>query len=142
MLVGSDGVVHELDYALSNYLGSDEFRYESITESGAVDALPTPDWTSDARDELPNADFDIHTNSEDYLVVEHAGGDTFDARILVDDQLFTQADFESGEKLFVGQANGGYDLATMWVGEPVDGTISVTVTGTVSPQRFTVDASD
>jgi hypothetical protein len=142
MLVAGDGVVRELDYTLSNYLGSDEFRYESTTDPGAVDALPSPDWTSRARDELPSADLDVSVNGEGYLVVEHAGGDTFDARIRVDDQLFTRADFEAGQKLFVGQEGGGYELATMWVGEPVDGTITVTVTGTVSPERVTVDAGD
>jgi hypothetical protein len=142
MLVAGDGVVRELDYTLSNYLGSDEFRYESTTDPGAVDALPSPDWTSRARDELPSADLDVSVNGEGYLVVEHAGGDTFDARIRVDDQLFTRADFEAGQKLFVGQEGDGYELATMWVGEPVDGTITVTVTGTVSPERVTVDAGD
>jgi hypothetical protein len=140
LLVGDDGLVHELDYQLADYAGTDDFQYTVTLASTSVGGLPAPDWTSDAREELPDADIDVATNSEGYVVVEHVGGDAFDARIQVDRQLLTHEDFRPGEKLYVGEKGGSYDLATMWTGDPVDGEVTVTVTGDVSPERATVNA--
>lgn len=140
LLVGDDGLVHELDYRLADYAGTDDFQYTVTLASTSVGGLPTPDWTSEARAALPAADIDVSTNSEGYVVIEHTGGDAFDARIQVDRQLLTHEDFEPGEKLYVGEKGGSYDLATMWTGDPVDGEVTVTVTGDVSPERATVNA--
>ncbi|MDH5021618.1 hypothetical protein [Halobacterium rubrum] len=140
LLVGDEGLVHELDYRLTDYAATDDFQYTVTLASTSVDSLPAPDWTSDAREELPDADIDVSTNSEGYVVIEHAGGDAFDARLRVDRQLLTHEDFQPGEKLYVGEKRGSYDVATMWTGDPVDGEVTVTVTGVVSPERATVNA--
>lgn len=139
LLVDGDGLVRELDYRLTDYAGTDDFRYTVTLAAATVDSAPTPEWTGDARAELPDADLEISTNSEGYVVVEHTGGDAFDARVQVDRQLLTHEDFESGEKLYVGEDGGSYAMATMWTGDPVDGEVTVAVTGDISPERATVN---
>jgi len=142
LLVGADGLVHELDYELADYAGTDSFRYTVALASTTVDGLPAPDWTADAREALPDADVDVSANSEGYVVIEHAGGDAFDARVQVGRQLLSHEDFGPGDRLFVGEAAGSYEMATMWTGDPVDGAVTVTVTGVVSPERATVNPGD
>lgn len=142
LLVDGDGLVRELDYQLADYAGTDDFQYTVALTGATVDGVQTPGWTSDARTELPDADLDITTNSEGYVVIEHGGGDAFDARVRVGRQLLGHEDFEPGEKLYVGESGGSYEMATMWTGNPVGGEVTVAVTGIVSPERTTVNADD
>lgn len=141
LLVGGDGLVHELEYALSDYAGSDEFHHTVALAAGEVDELPTPDWTADARAELPTADLDVRTTSDGYVAIDHAGGDSFTARVRVDDQLFTEENFGEGQSLFVGQDGDAYELGRTTGGDPVEGAVGITVEGVVNRERVTVNAT-
>jgi len=141
LLVGEDGLVHELEYALSDYAGSDEFQHTVTLAASDVDALPTPDWTADARAELPTADVDVRTTSDGYVAIDHAGGDTFTARVQVGDQLFTQEHFGEGQSLFVGQDGDAYELGSLQQGDPIEESVEITVEGVVNRKHVTVNAT-
>ena len=141
LLVGEDGLVHELEYALSDYAGTDEFQHTVTLAASDVDALPTPDWTADARAELPTADLDVRTTSDGYIAIDHVGGDTFTARVRVGDQLFTEEDFAEGQSLFVGQDGDTYELGSLQQGGPVEGAVEITVEGVVNREHVTVNAT-
>jgi hypothetical protein len=139
LLVGEDGLVHELEYTLSDYAGVDEFHHSVTLSASQIDSLPTPDWTADARAELPTADLDVRTTSDGYVAIDHAGGDTFTARVRVEDQLFTQEGFGEGQTMFVGQDGGSYELGTLQQGDPIEGPIEITVEGIVNREHVTVN---
>lgn len=141
LLVGDDGLVHELEYTLSDYAGSDEFHHRVTLAEREVDALPTPDWTADARAELPTADLDVRTTSDGYVAIDHTGGDSFTARVRVGDQLFTQESFGEGQSLFVGQDGDTYELGTLQQGDPIEGAVEISVEGVVNRKHVTVNAT-
>lgn|GEM_PF-2007785 len=142
LLVADDGLVHELEYTLSDYAGIDEFHHAVTLAQTHVDAAPTPDWTADARAELPTADLDVRTTSDGYVAIDHAGGDAFTARIRVDDQLFTEENFGEGQTLFVGERNDAYALGPTQQGDPIEGGVELTVEGVVNRKHATVNATD
>lgn len=141
LLVGGDGLVHELEYALSDYAGSDEFHHTVTLAATDVDALPTPDWTADARAELPTADLDVRTTSDGYVAIDHAGGDRFTARVRVEDQLFTEENFGEGQSLFVGRDGDAYELGPTTGGAPIESSVEVTVEGVANRKHVTVNAT-
>ena len=141
LLVGGDGLVHELEYTLSDYAGVDEFHHSVTLAASEVDSLPAPDWTGDAREELPTADLEVRTTSDGYVAIDHAGGDTFTARIRVGNQLFTEENFGEGQSLFVGQDGGTYELGTLQQGDPIEGSVEITVEGVVNRKHATVNAT-
>lgn len=141
LLVDGDGLVHELDYVLSDYAGTDEFHHTVTLAAEAVDSPPTPDWTADARAELPTADLHVRTTSDGYVAIDHTGGDTFTARIRVEDQLFTREDFGQGQTLFVGADGDAYELAAIQQGDPIEGSLDITIEGVVNRKHATVNAT-
>lgn len=141
LLVDGDGLVHELEYTLANYAGSDEFHHRVTLAASEVDSVPTPDWTDDARAELPTADLDVRTTSDGYVAIDHAGGDTFTARIRVGNQLFTEANFGEGQSLFVGQTGDAYELGPTQQGDPIQSSVEITVEGVVNRKHATVNAT-
>jgi predicted small secreted protein len=142
LLVDGDGLVHELEYSLTDYAGTDEFHHTVRLSATDVDAAPTPEWTSDARAELPTADLDVRTTSDGFVAIDHVGGDTFTARIRVDDQLFTEENFGEGQTLFVGADGDTYELGPTQGGDPVEGSVEVAVEGIVNRKHVTVNATD
>lgn len=141
LLVGGDGLVHELDYTLLDYAGSDELhRTVTLTDSD-VDSAPTPDWTGDARAALPTADLDVRTTSDGYVAIDHTGGDTFTARIRVEDQLFTRENFGEGQSLFVGTTGDNYELSSIQQGDPLESGVEITVEGVVNRKHATVNVT-
>ncbi|SEW06217.1 hypothetical protein [Halobacterium jilantaiense] len=141
LLVAGDGLVHKLEYTMSDYAGTDEFHHTVTLAETEVDAAPAPGWTGDARAELPTADLDVRTTSDGYVAIDHTGGDTFTARIRVGDQLFTQENFGEGQSLFVGQSDGTYELGSLQHGDPIEGGVEITVEGIVNRKHVTVNAA-
>lgn len=141
LLVGGDGLVHELDYTLSDYAGSDEYHYTVTLAASDVGAVPEPDWTADARAALPTADLDVRTTGDGHVAIDHAGGDTFTARIRVGNRLFTQENFGEGQSLFVGTDGDTYELGTIQQGDPLDSGVEITVEGVVNRKHVTVNAT-
>lgn len=141
LLVDGDGLVHELEYTLSDYAALDEFHHRVTLAASQVDSAPTPDWTADAREELPTADLEVRTTSDGYVAIDHTGGDTFTARVRVDDQLFTRENFGEGQSLFVGQDGDAYVLESLQQGDPIGGAVDVTVQGVVNRKHVTVNAT-
>jgi len=140
LLVDGDGLVHELEYTLADYAGTDEFHHRVTLAESEVDAAPVPDWTDDARAELPTADLDVRT-TDGYVAIDHTGGDTFTARIRVADQLFTHEDFAEGQSLFVGRDGGTYELGPLQQGDPIEESVEITVEGVVNREHVTVNVT-